>query len=74
MIGLDVSTFGYLPKEWDKETQRMKGKVVNEVIITHPNTVDIGARVRLVNDNLIVEQWRTIDERLEILGDERLRD
>ncbi len=74
MLSLDVSTFGYLPKEWDAETQRMKGKIVNEVIITHPNTVDIGARVRLVNNNLIVEQWRNIDERLDILGDERLRD
>ncbi len=73
MNGLEVATFGYTPKEWDAETQRMKVKVVNEVIVTHPDTVDIGARVRLVNDNLIVEQWRTIDERLDILGDERLR-
>ena len=46
---------------------------VNEVIVTHPETVDIGARVRLVNDKLIVEQWQTLDERLNILGDERLR-
>ena len=73
MNGLEVATFGYTPKEWDAETQRMNVKVVNEVIVTHPDTVDIGARVRLVNDNLIVEQWRTIDERLDILGDERLR-
>ena len=73
MNGLEVATFGYTPKEWDAETQRMNVKVVNEVIVTHPDTVDIGARVRLVNNNLIVEQWRTIDERLAILGDERLR-
>ncbi len=73
MNGLEVATFGYTPKEWDAETQRMNVKVVNEVIVTHPDTVDIGARVRLVNNNLIVEQWRTIDERLDILGDERLR-
>ena len=73
MNGLEVATFGYTPKEWDAETQRMNVKVINEVIVTHPDTVDIGARVRLVNDNLIVEQWRTIEERLDILGEERLR-
>ncbi len=61
MTGLDIDTYD------------LNG-FVNEVIVTHPETVDIGARVRLVNDNLIVEQWRTFDERLNILGDERLRD
>ena len=61
MPGLDIDTYD------------LNG-VVNEIIVTHPETVDIGARVRLVNDNLIVEQWRNLDERLDILGDERLRD
>ncbi|MCK4788092.1 MAG: hypothetical protein KAV87_30365 [Desulfobacteraceae bacterium] len=61
MIGLEVDTYD------------LNG-VVNEVIVTHSETVDIGARVRLVNDKLIVEQWRNLDERLDILGDERLRD
>jgi len=61
MTGLDVDTYD------------LNG-FVNEVIVTHPETVDIGARVRLVNDKLIIEQWRNLDERLDILGDERLRD
>ena len=60
MPGLDVDTYD------------LKG-FVNEVIVTHPDTVDQGARVRLTESGLIVEQWRTIDERLDILGDERLR-
>lgn len=67
MTGLEVSTFGYTADE-------TKEDFVNEVIVTHPDTVDIGARVRLTDTGLIVEQWRTIDERLDILGDERLRD
>ncbi len=77
MVGLDVSIFGFVgestfsfsfPEDYDKEG------CANEVIVTHPDTVDIGARVRLTDSGLIVEQWRDIDGRLDILGDERLRD
>jgi hypothetical protein len=57
----------------DVDTYKLNG-VVNEVIVTHSDTVDQGVRVRLTDIGLIVEQWRNLDERLDILGDERLRD
>ena len=81
MTGLDVSIFGFIgertfsfsfPEDYDKEGKTEK--CANEVIVTHPDTVDIGARVRLTDSGLVVEQWRDIDGRLDILGDERLRD
>lgn len=83
MPGLDVSIFGFVgedtfsfsfPEDYDRLDRHGKEGRANEVIVTHPDTVDIGARVRLTDSGLIVEQWRDIDGRLDILGDERLRD
>lgn len=66
MAGLEVSMFGYTATQEQKDS-------VNEVIVTIPET-EQGVRIRLTDTGLIVQQWRTIEERLEILGDERLRE
>ena len=73
MNGLDVSIFGFVG-ESTFSFSFPDDRCANEVIVTHPDTVDIGARVRLTDSGIIVEQWRDIDGRLDILGDERLRD
>ena len=63
MTSLDVEMWGYTATDTDED-------VVDDVIVTIPDT-EHGVRVRLTDTGLIVQQWRTIEERLEILGDER---